>query len=130
MPRPHVRTTLCWRFTALLVVSMSCRAPWNPEDVTLADAETLAALEAQRLGYDTQAMRQECDATNSQWRHFVAVQNTEGREYPAEGLRATLAAEGYWAIHFGPTGETARGGDLWLFISRSSGACVGLIPEQ
>jgi hypothetical protein len=92
--------------------------------VSLQEGLERAVHEAQSLGYNPCAMKQEYDSANTAWEEFVASQ---GREYPSTPLRERLDEARYWAIYFGPSVEGHMGGDLWVFISRANGECLGVI---
>jgi hypothetical protein len=112
-------------FCAFMAMCGACRSsPKAAVGVPLDAAVTIAASEARRLGYDLDAMRSDWDSANKSWKEFSSSQSSD---YPSEPLRTKLEHESYWAVYFGPREEHRMGGDVWVFISRETGECLGVI---
>ncbi len=91
-------------------------APAVERTWTRSEILAIADKEAQRLGYDSEHMSISFDIDNSQWKEYVAgiSQST---------VAAKLNGKSFIAVYYGPMKEQL-GGDLWVFIDRSSGEVI------
>lgn len=87
----------------------------------------ISIAEAERLGYNTSLMNISIDENNTLWRKYSSSLNlTTGATLLDEmpEVKNKLRNKIFWAVYFDPRNIEQHGGDLWVFVDRTTGDVI------
>ena len=103
--------------TAMTPIALTAERAWTRSDIlAIADAE------AKRLGYDVDHMGVAFDIYNSLWNARAA---NRAASAPADLLKQ-LEGRRYFAVYYSLMKEPMIGGDLFVFIDRTTSHVLGV----
>ena len=108
--------------TATAPIVPAAERAWTRSDIlAIADAE------AKRLGYDIDRMGISFDVYNSRWNEMAT--NSAPDAAPADLLKR-LGGRRYFAVYYSLMKEPMKGGDLFVFIDRSTSEVISTLQGK